>query len=302
MNEIGETLKNARQEKGYTLDDLQQMTKIQKRYLAAIEDGNHDVLPGSFYARAFIKQYADSVGLNGEELINNHMDSLPQINETTYAKSTQNTQTRSKTKSSGFLATIQDSLPTILIVLLVVAIIFAIYIAMTGGGANGDGDSFIQGDDNSETVEVDSNDETEDTEDTNEEDNNENSDSDIDETDEEEEETEEESAEQIIEEIDGSNNSTTYEITGTQPEEQTIILRAENGTTWVSIEIDGNLVDQATLQDGQTLEAEFDDQVSEIYLVIGNASAAAVELNDQSLAFSEAATESVRQVMSIIFE
>ena len=48
MNEIGEILKEARIEQGYTLDDLQQTTKIQKRYLQAIEDGNVDILPGRF--------------------------------------------------------------------------------------------------------------------------------------------------------------------------------------------------------------------------------------------------------------
>ncbi|MGQ7033298.1 helix-turn-helix domain-containing protein, partial [Escherichia coli] len=42
---------------------------MRKRHLVAIEEGNYDVLPGAFYARAFIKQYADAVGLNREELL-----------------------------------------------------------------------------------------------------------------------------------------------------------------------------------------------------------------------------------------
>ncbi|MER2064097.1 MAG: helix-turn-helix domain-containing protein, partial [Alkalibacterium sp.] len=122
MNEIGERLKEARKAKGYTLDDLQQKTKIQKRYLIAVEEGNLDVLPGNFYARAFIKQYADSVGLNGDELIREHMDTLPQTNNASYSENVQKNQTRSKSKNSGFLATLKDSLPTLLIVLLVIAI------------------------------------------------------------------------------------------------------------------------------------------------------------------------------------
>ena len=44
MTDIGKTLQNARNEKHYTLDDLQQITKIQKRYLIAIEENNFDFL------------------------------------------------------------------------------------------------------------------------------------------------------------------------------------------------------------------------------------------------------------------
>lgn len=303
MNEIGDKLKVARQSQGYTLDDLQQMTKIQKRYLIAVEEGNLDVLPGNFYARAFIKQYADSVGLNGEELIKEHMDSLPQVSETTYSKGVDSKQTRSKNKSSGFLATIQDSLPTILIVLLVIAIIFAIYLAVTFGGGNGDSDSFIQGDDASEIVEVDDNgeesDEEADTDDENTEDQASDSE-DIDNDESEDDDSEEdESAEQTVEESGGTGNSTVYTIQGDHPIEQVLTLSAEGGSSWVSIEVDGTMTEQGLIDDGQSLSVDFDDTVSEIALVIGNASATLVELNDMEL---PAAVEAVRQEMYISFE
>lgn len=67
MTELGNRLKEAREEKGMSLDDLQAATKIQKRYLTALEEGNYDVIPGKFYVRAFIKQYAEAVGLNSEQ-------------------------------------------------------------------------------------------------------------------------------------------------------------------------------------------------------------------------------------------
>lgn len=37
--------------------------------MQAIEEENYDQLPGAFYVRAFIKQYADVIGLNGDDLI-----------------------------------------------------------------------------------------------------------------------------------------------------------------------------------------------------------------------------------------
>ncbi|WP_342541799.1 RodZ domain-containing protein [Paenisporosarcina sp. FSL H8-0542] len=77
MTELGTRLKEARTAKGYSLDDLQEMTKIQKRYLAGIEEGNYSMMPGPFYVRAFIKQYADAVGLNSDELLESYKQEVP---------------------------------------------------------------------------------------------------------------------------------------------------------------------------------------------------------------------------------
>lgn len=79
MSEIGEKLRSARIERGYTIDDLQKKTKIQKRYLAAIEEGKFDQLPGDFYVRAFVKQYADSVGLDSTALLEEYSNEIPRV-------------------------------------------------------------------------------------------------------------------------------------------------------------------------------------------------------------------------------
>lgn len=66
---IGETLRKARIDKKISLDELQQRTKIQKRYLLAIEENDFQELPSDYYLRTFIRQYADEVKLDGNHLL-----------------------------------------------------------------------------------------------------------------------------------------------------------------------------------------------------------------------------------------
>jgi len=77
MSDLGNLLRKARENRGYTLDDIQEITKIRKRYLEAIENGEYKVLPGSFYVRAFVKTYAETVGLNAEEVLRLYQKELP---------------------------------------------------------------------------------------------------------------------------------------------------------------------------------------------------------------------------------
>ncbi|TVX97729.1 helix-turn-helix domain-containing protein [Cohnella terricola] len=78
MSDLGDLLRKAREQRGYTLDDIQEYTKIRKRYLEAIESGDYKVLPGSFYVRAFVKTYAETVGLDAEEVLRLYHKELPQ--------------------------------------------------------------------------------------------------------------------------------------------------------------------------------------------------------------------------------
>ena len=65
---IGSVLEQARKERGLTLDDVEQATKIRKRYLAGLEREDYGVLPDAVYAQGFLKTYANYLGLDGEDL------------------------------------------------------------------------------------------------------------------------------------------------------------------------------------------------------------------------------------------
>ncbi|MEB3102636.1 helix-turn-helix domain-containing protein [Ferviditalea candida] len=77
MSDLGNLLRKARTEKGISIDELQEITKIRKRYLEAIEAGDYKILPGNFYVRAFIKTYAETVGLNPDEVLRLYQNELP---------------------------------------------------------------------------------------------------------------------------------------------------------------------------------------------------------------------------------
>ncbi|WP_419873160.1 RodZ domain-containing protein [Candidatus Pristimantibacillus sp. PTI5] len=77
MSDLGELLRKARDQRGLTLDDIQETTKIRKRYLEAIESGDHTVLPGPFYVRAFVKNYSEAVGLDPDEVLRLYQHEVP---------------------------------------------------------------------------------------------------------------------------------------------------------------------------------------------------------------------------------
>ena len=121
--EIGERLREAREAKGITLESLQETTKIQKRYLVAIEQSNFHILPGKFYARAFIKEYALAVDLKPDDLLAEFGEEVPKVdskNTEQYSRMQRSRRQDNTSKSPAFLSAI----PTIIVVLLIIGIIF----------------------------------------------------------------------------------------------------------------------------------------------------------------------------------
>ena len=69
LNNLANELKSAREKNKITIEQIFIKTRIDKKYLSAIESGNFAVMP-EVYIRAFVKEYAKSVGLDPEEIIN----------------------------------------------------------------------------------------------------------------------------------------------------------------------------------------------------------------------------------------
>lgn len=284
MNEIGEKLQEARKAKGYTLDDLQQMTKIQKRYLIAIEEGNYSVMPGKFYARAFIKQYADTVGLNGDQLLEEYTDTVPHTHDDEYVEKASANQTRSGNKTDNrVFEKIRNYLPTLLIVVAVLVIVVAIYLAFIKTNQTAKENMITK---NSETIQVSTS---------------ESNPAETKESEKQESSTiEKEEPEQSVSVVSSTGSQTTFSVNGS-PEKNEVSLLAEGGDSWVSIEIDGAMVDQALLSSGNSLKAAIPEGAKQAKLVIGNAAVTSVKLNDKNVEYAPEAAEAVTQKIEFQF-
>lgn len=69
MSQIGSQLRQAREARGLSLDDVQKATRIKRIYIEAIEAEQFQALPGPIQTRGFIRSYANHLGIDADELL-----------------------------------------------------------------------------------------------------------------------------------------------------------------------------------------------------------------------------------------
>jgi len=65
-------LRNTRQHKGVSLEDIADQTKISIRFLRAIEAESFDQLPGGIFALSYLRQYAAATGFPEAVLLDHY--------------------------------------------------------------------------------------------------------------------------------------------------------------------------------------------------------------------------------------
>jgi cytoskeletal protein RodZ len=76
MDELGHILREARETKGLTLQEVQSEIRINARYLEAMENGDYDRLPTPVHVRGFLRNYARFLGLDPNPLLDRYDYSL----------------------------------------------------------------------------------------------------------------------------------------------------------------------------------------------------------------------------------
>jgi len=66
---LGEKLRQAREERGFTVSEVSEQTRISSLYLESIENDDYSNLPGGIFNKGFVKSYAKFVGINEQEAL-----------------------------------------------------------------------------------------------------------------------------------------------------------------------------------------------------------------------------------------
>ena len=65
---VGNYLRAEREKKNLNLKDISLKINIKPEYLSALENGNHDSLPGGVYEKTFLKKYSSFLGLDQKKI------------------------------------------------------------------------------------------------------------------------------------------------------------------------------------------------------------------------------------------
>src|SRR5581483_7711579 len=79
--EIGASLREARLKRGLSPADVHKELRIRDRYLQALEEERWELLPGDAYAKGFLREYADFLGLDGNLYVDEYNSRFAQHEE-----------------------------------------------------------------------------------------------------------------------------------------------------------------------------------------------------------------------------
>lgn len=296
VTELGNRLKEARIAKGLSLDDLQSMTKIQKRYLIGIEEGNHASMPGNFYVRAFIKQYAEALSLNPDEIFEAYKNEIPASYHEDLPQQLSRVK-KHKTITEGN-SKIFDVLPKILIAIFVIGVASLLYYFIYNYAPSNAKEPISSG---NESVKIETNEKLEKANaDEKESDKKKDSEKEQEKTKEEEKPPVVDVPKQEITVLQNRGKNTTYALNNS---DKFVVKLVSRGQSWVSIKngkgksfFQGTLVTGAT--DSQTVDLSAE---SEAVIVVGRSVDTDIYVNDQKIEYAVAPTEVVRQDITIQF-
>jgi cytoskeletal protein RodZ len=295
LTELGKRLKEAREAKQISLDELQEMTKIQKRYLIGIEEGNYAIMPGNFYVRAFIKQYAEAVGLDSEQLFEEYKHEIPSSQHEELHE--QLSRVKSRQQLSAKTSKIIDMLPKLLTTVFIIGAAVAIWLIIQKWDVNETSEENVAN--NTTEVEQSKNLPLEAAKEKEKSQKNEEKSKEQKEDQSSEQTSEKEESTHTLTVIEQKGRESTVELTNTN---QFVLEVASKGQSWVEVlNGKGHTFFAANLNENETQRFDLSNE-SEILVKIGKTTDVEMKINGQPFAYPINPSEEVFQKIKILFK
>lgn len=279
LTELGNRLRLAREENNLTLEELQKKTKIQKKYLKGIEEGNYEIMPGKFYARAFIKQYTEAVGLDPAKIFEEYKSEIPLAYEEDLPEQLSRIQTR---RSGAARSKIWDLVPKILTAIFIVAALFVVWYVITNYVIDKEPPEV----ENNAPIIQESDEITVPGDETNEADETEPGTKDEEDVAEEEPPMDDIEPEQEITLVNASGSVSTYALSNSD-QFHLEVKATENGTTWVRVRnADNHVFFQGELKNGESQSFDFTEE-TEVEIRAGSSPHTEIFINEEQLEWEQ---------------
>ncbi|CAH0153561.1 cytoskeletal protein RodZ [Priestia megaterium] len=319
MTELGQRLRQERESKGLSLEDLQKLTKIQKRYLLGIEEGNYEVMPGKFYVRAFIKQYCEAIGLDTDAIFEEYKSDIPSTQTEDMPQQLSRVRSRKEIpQHTKGVSKAYDYLPTVLVVAGVVVVGIIIWVIAQNIVSDKNKEQANQEAPNSEVQQSNTQEETNETTAKNDNSNSEDEQSAADKKEQEKEKAEKEKAakekaekekaekekkdsgKQEYKEVQKTGRSATYALSGADA--FNLEVTSTQADTWLDVKNGkGNAFFSSILKKGETKEFDLTKE-TEARVNIGYSPGVELKVNGKAVDLPFDSSKQVRQVVTIQYQ
>src|SRR3954471_14727327 len=136
MPEIGQTLRETRMRNRIDITEVEAGTKIRAKYLRALENEEWDLLPGPTFVKTFLRSYADYLGLDSRQLVEEYKQRFERTSTTELTPFARGPGGRRERRRRPWLG------PGLAVVFALVVVLGALYALGTwGAGDTGSGPS-----------------------------------------------------------------------------------------------------------------------------------------------------------------
>jgi cytoskeletal protein RodZ len=317
LTELGQRLRQERESKGLSLEDLQKLTKIQKRYLLGIEEGNYEVMPGKFYVRAFIKQYCEAIGLDTDAIFEEYKSDIPSTQTEDMPQQLSRVRSRKEIpQHTKGVSKAYDYLPTVLVVAGVVVVGIIIWVIAQNIVSDKNKEQANQEAPNSEVQQSNTQEETNETTAKNDNSKSEDEQSAADKKEKEKAEKEKaakekaekekaekekkDSGKQEYKEVQKTGRSATYALSGTDA--FNLEVTSTQADTWLDVKNGkGNAFFSSILKKGETKEFDLTKE-TEARVNIGYSPGVELKVNGKAVDLPFDSSKQVRQVVTIQYQ